>query len=309
MPSIAVNGVTLAYEVFGSGPTVVWSTHGWFPRDDLAYLVAGRLSAHYRVLLWDRRNSGASDVAMADTPSEHELWTEDLHCLLAALDMSPAYLAGACNGAALSLLTALRYPDDARGLILVAPPCHYTASTAATGFIFDGHCRRLVHAAEQGGMEAVVAESTDAWVRLGSARSEPRDWFLGWVAETISRNPGNRDRLLSMDPKAFASIMKRWAAWYAQGPGHVHGVSYERIRSITLPALVAPGFDPVHPRDAAEELCQVLPNARWVEYSDRYTQEEMDRAGRSWGLAVPFIEEFLGNSGHAAGPSGQARPG
>ena len=294
MPNITVNGVMLAYEVFGKGRPVVWSTHGWLPRDNLAYLAAGRLSAHYRVLIWDRRNSGASDVAMADTPSEHDLWTEDLHCLLAALDMSPAYLAGACNGAALSLLAALRYPDDAMGLILLAPPCHYTAATADTGFIFDGHFHRLVKVAEESGMEAVIAESTGAWVRRGSASSEPRDWPLGWVAETISMNPRNRDRLLAMNPKAFAAIMNRWAGWYGQGPGHVHGVPYEDIRPITLPALVAHGFDPIHPRDTAEELCRLLPNAQWVEYSDRYTQDEMDQAGEfGWGLALPFMEEFL----------------
>jgi pimeloyl-ACP methyl ester carboxylesterase len=293
MPEITANGVKLAYEVFGKGQPVVWSTEGWDPRNSLAYLVAGRLSAHYRVLLWDRRNSGASEVAMVDTPSEHDLWTEDLHCLLAALDMSPAYVAGACNGAALSLRAARRYPHDVRGLILLAPPCHYTAATADTSYILDGHFHSLVKMADESGMEAVIAGSTDAWVRLGSASSEPRDWQLSWVAQTIAMNPDNRERLLAMNPKTFAAIMRRWAGWYGQGPGHVHGIPYEDIRPITLPALVAHGFDPVHPRDTAEELYQLLPNAQWVGYSDRYAQEEMDQAGMGWGLALPFMEEFL----------------
>jgi len=94
--------------------------------------------------------------------------------------------------------------------------------------------------------------------------------------------------------------MHKWGNWYAAGgPGHVHGFSYEDIRTITHPALVAHGFDPVHPRRTAEELCRQLPKAEWVEYSDRFTQEEIDRAREEGpvtqqvALALPFIEEFL----------------
>jgi pimeloyl-ACP methyl ester carboxylesterase len=87
--------------------------------------------------------------------------------------------------------------------------------------------------------------------------------------------------------------MRRWAGWYGKGPGHVHGVSYDEIRRIALPTLVSHGFDPVHPGDSAEELFRLIPCAEWVEYSDKYTAEEMDQAGNSWGLALPFIEEFV----------------
>ena len=74
MPKITVNGVTLAYELFGKGPPVVWTPWGWAPRNNFSYLVAGRLSANYRVLLWDRRNTGASDVGNIihpDDPFQH----------------------------------------------------------------------------------------------------------------------------------------------------------------------------------------------------------------------------------------------
>ena len=41
MPHINVNGVTLAYEVFGEGSPMVWTPGGWFPRDNWVYLNAG----------------------------------------------------------------------------------------------------------------------------------------------------------------------------------------------------------------------------------------------------------------------------
>ena len=294
MPEMNVNGVTLAYEVYGKGPSVVWSTQGGGARDKLAYLIAGRLSANYRVLIWDRRNSsGASDVAIEDASSDHDLWSRDLHGLLEALDMSPAYLAGACSGASLSLLMAHRNPMDVRALILVSPP---TDDVGLTWPIADASAFKHAAVAKEKGMEAVIAHSMEAWQRVAAARSSPGGWdgILKWVAETISMNPGNRDRLLAMDPKVFAAIMRRWGNWYQAGPGHVHGLSYEYVRPITLPALVAHGFDPVHPRDTAEKLCRVLPNAEWVEYSDRYTQDEIDQAGQKWALALPFMEAFLG---------------
>ena len=147
--------------------------------------------------------------------------------------------------------------------------------------------------AEEKGMEAVIAESTEAWIRRISGRPEAGDGQLKWVAETISANPDNRDRLLAMEPKVYAATLRKWSSWYASGPGHVHGVSYDLIRPITLPTLVAHGFDPVHPRDAAEDLHKQLPNAEWVEYSDLYTQEEIDQAGQKWALALPFMDEFL----------------
>jgi len=290
MPTINVNGVTLAYEVFGDGPPVVWTGAGWFPRDKLAYLVAGRLSAHYRVLIWDRRNCGASDLAIVDVPSDHDLFADDLHNLLAALDMSPAYLAGACAGATLSLHMAHRHPADVRGLILASAP---TDDLELVRPVQEAHHFRLATAAEERGMQAVIAESTEAWVRLVSGRPEDWDGLLNWVAETIAMNPSNRDRLLAMDPQAFAVTMKKWGNWYLSGHGHLFGLPYEYIRATTLPALVAHGFDPLHPRQRAEELCRLLPNGEWVEYSDRYTQEEMEQAGWSWGLALPFMEEFL----------------
>jgi len=292
MPTINVNGVTLAYEVFGKGPSVVWSTHGIGARGPLAYMVAGRLAANYRVLIWDRRNSGASDLAIEDAPSDQYPSSDDLHHLLQALRMSPAYLAGACAGQTVSLLTARRYPADVKGLILVATP---TDDLGLLKPIQDACSLALAAVAEEKGMQAAIDHSTATWVRqiTGKSRPEEHVWASKWIAEAVSMNPGNRDRLLAMDPKAFAAIMRRWASWYSSGPGNAHGVSYDYIRSITLPALVAHGFDPLHPRQAAEKLFSQLPNAEWVEYSDRYTQEEMEQAGWSWGLALPFMEEFL----------------
>ena len=58
MAERTIDGVTLAYELMGDGPPVA----------------AGRLSPTYKILIWDRRNCGLSDIAIEDAESEWHPW-------------------------------------------------------------------------------------------------------------------------------------------------------------------------------------------------------------------------------------------
>ena len=283
MPRINVNGVNLAYEIFGEGPPIVWTPGGWSPRDDFVYLHAKRLSPNYKVLLWDRRNCGASDLAIEDAPSEYYLWSDDLHHLLNALNMSPAYVAGGSAGHIVSLLMAHRYPQDVKGLILFDVPADDPNLRKP---IVDARFLQLAEVAEKKGMEAVIDHPTEA--------------IYDWFRVAIVLNPSNRDRLLSMDAKEFARIMRRWAECYQSWRFHLAGLSDEELRGIRAPAIILHGFNEGHPRHTAEELHKLLPNSQWAEYSDRHTQEEIDQMGR-WDVSltqlvdmvIPFYEEFL----------------
>lgn len=299
MAKIRVKGITIAYEVMGKGPPIVWTPGGHFPRENWGYLHAGRLSANYKVLIWDRRNAGASDIAIEDAPSELHLWTDDLHHLLNALNMSPAYVAGGSGGHVLSLLMAHRYPEDVKALILSDTPLDDLDFLKAYA---DAVYFQFADLAERKGMPAVIEHSTEAWVRLVSSKSDPEgwDWSLNRFAETILMNPGNRDLLLSMEPKKFASIMRKYSRWFLSGRFHLAQLSDEDLGRITAPALVLHGLDEAHPRHTAEELHSLLPNSEWVEYSDLYSQEEIDQVRESdvyvtqkGALGLPFIEEFL----------------
>jgi pimeloyl-ACP methyl ester carboxylesterase len=299
MPRICVNGASLAYEVLGSGSPIVWTPGGWFPRENWVYLNAGSLASHYQIVLWDRPNCGASDVRIEDALSELHLWADYLHHLLHALDLSPAYLAGGSNGSCFSLLMAHRYPDDVKGLILNDPP---TDSLDILRLFVEARYYNLAIVAETDGMHAVVRHSTEAWNRIitGTSNPESFDWLEKWAAETISMNAENRERFLSMNPQHFAAILKRWGDFMLSGRGHVSGLTDDELAHITTPALVVPGFDPVHPRHTAEALHRSLANAEWVEYADHYPQELLERVAASDAsprekaiLTMPFIKQFL----------------
>jgi pimeloyl-ACP methyl ester carboxylesterase len=295
IPKVQVNDVSIAYEIAGKGPPIVWTPGGWFPRNFFTYVFAGRFSANHRVLTWDRRNSGRSDIGIEDAESELHLWCDDLHALLQSLDLSPAYIGGGSACCMTSLLMAFRYPEDVKGLILQDPPTD-KIETAAQPLV-EHHYRCLAEAAESRGMESVIELSSNPPVPEWA-------WITGWVAETVTLNPSNRDRLLAIDPGRFAAIMNRWAEWFTTPRVYMANLSDEELAGITTPALVCHGLNDWHPEHTARELYRRLPNAEWVDYADRYTPAEiqeivdiattMDFApGTVQAFRFPYYEDFL----------------
>ncbi|MYK42027.1 MAG: alpha/beta hydrolase [Gemmatimonadetes bacterium] len=261
MPTMTVNGASIAYEIFGKGPLLVWTEGGRFGRNELSYLVAGHFSRQYSVLIWDRRNGfGASDVALADSPSYVSTDAEDLHALLHNLDLGPACFAGASAGSSLSLWMAHRYPEDVKSLILFSAP---TDDVALFKSGVDKHCFSLAEIAERGGMQTAIDASTESWICELRGQSSERGT---WLAQTIYRNPSNRERVLAIDPQLFAATMRRWGTFFL-AMSWPAGLTEEDIRSIAVPVMIVPGDDEIHPRQSAKRLLALLEQAEMVEFA------------------------------------------
>ncbi len=230
MATIVIDGCTLHYELSGRGPVLALTPGGRAGKDALVPL-ARALEGHCRVLLWDRRNTGASDLWFDAGRSEQEVWADDLAELLERLGLAPAYLGGGSAGARVSLLTAVRRPGVVKGLVV------WSASGgpfAAQVLGYDYHVPYL-RAAEAGGMEAVSRTP--------------------FFAERLAANPASRARLLAMDPAAFAGVMRRWNAFFYHRPGMaVQGLPDEQLRAIRVPILVFEGNDDIHPHEASDAL-------------------------------------------------------
>src|SRR3974377_1824424 len=90
MPSIEVNGGEIAYEILGDGPPIVLTPGGRFSMNVPGLRpLAEALAPRMKVLLWDRPNSGASDVKFTGD-TESNMHADDLAELLRPLDMRPA---------------------------------------------------------------------------------------------------------------------------------------------------------------------------------------------------------------------------
>ncbi|HSI02550.1 MAG TPA: alpha/beta hydrolase [Reyranella sp.] len=260
----------LAYELLGnSGPWVAVSPggrRGLALERPLGILLA---EAGFRVLLYDRRNTGASEIGFPGQSESHEQ-AADLLALLKTLQIGPAYIAGCSSGSRLSLLLALHHPDAVKALVL----WRVTGGAFAAKRLAFNYYEQFIAAAEQGGLDAV-------------ARTEH-------FAAMIAANPDNRKILDGLGIEAFVAAMRRWLAGFHQGSGHpVAGLTPAEMRSITLPALIIPGNDRTHPKAAGQAAHRLLPDSEYRELMGDDLDVDVDLEGwekKTGTLAATFID-------------------
>jgi len=224
MPYLDVRGVKLFHEVYGdSGPWLALNSGGRHRYLEMAPLAQSIAAQGFRVLVHDRRNTGASDILIAGDESEEEIWADDLHALLMHYDALPAFVGGSSAGARLSMMLKRRHPQAVRGLLLM----RVTGGEFAAGRLPRMYYGQFIDAARQGGMAAVC--ETEAY------------------GERLALNPDSRTRLLAMDPQDYINVMTRWCDRFTSGPiSPVMGVPEDELRAYRLPVIVVPGNDKTH---------------------------------------------------------------
>ncbi len=101
MATVDVDGTAIAYEIVGEGgPPWVITPGGRFSKDVPGIReLAEAIAAHgQRVVIWDRPNTGASEVCF-DGDSESDMQADKLAGLLRTLAMAPAVVVGGSGGA------------------------------------------------------------------------------------------------------------------------------------------------------------------------------------------------------------------
>jgi len=281
-----IDGTTIAYELVGDGPLWTLTPGGRFSKDTPGIReLAGTLAEQgQQVLIWDRPNTGASEVCFAGT-SESEMQADKLAGLLRRLDLGPAIIVGGSGGARVSLLTAARHPDVTRKLAML------WISGGVYGLMLLGvhYCGESIRAAWTGGMEAVV---------------ELPDWV-----EVLDRNPRNRDRFLALDPHEFIRTLEQWMLVYCPDPSStVPGLPDDVCRKLPVPTLIfrSGASDPHHTRETSERLHRLIPGSRLVEPpwgDDEWIRRgEAARDGRGglferWPLLAPQLLDFAATDG------------
>ncbi len=225
----------------------------------------------FRLFLHDRRNTGASDMAIDGAEVEEVVWADDLCELLAQHDALPAFIGGSSAGARVSILFGLRHAEAVRGLLLF----RVTGGEFAAGRLPENYYGQFIRAAEQGGMAAVCA--TDAY------------------RERIAANPANRDKLMTMEPGDFIDAMTRLRDLFEEGAHWpVMGVAEAELAEMDIPTIVIPGNDNTHSSEsgriahrliAGSELHQLpiedhdvalIPFDEWAPHEDEITRVFVD---------------------------------
>ena len=276
MATALINGCNIWYEMAGSGQAIVFTPGGRSPGSMMS-TIADEMSSDHLTVIHDRRNCGASDVIIAGEGSDQEIWADDMAEMIRQLNIGPAYLSGWSSGCRLSILTAIRYPELVKGLLLG----WVTGGATAAERLAYQYYGQFIEAAEAGGMEAVSATE--------------------FFAERVAQNPGNREKLLNMDPGEFISVMSRWSTFFTEG-AHlpVIGATEEELGAIKVPTVIVAGNDEVHTLTAAQNLHRLLPQSEF--HDPPISTDEWDRlwVGPPEDLArvraeraAPIFREFL----------------
>ena len=193
----------------------------------------------FRVLLHDRRNTGASEVVISGQEGEEIIWADDLAQLLKQLGATPAFIGGASSGARLSILLKQRHPEMVKALVLM----RVTGGDTAAKRLPYKYYQMFIDAAKAGGMVAVCATPD--------------------YQERIKARPQNESILMNMKAEQFIAVLENWLTIFTSGPTYpVMGVEEATLQAINIPVLIIPGNDRTHASNNAIEAAKLIPHAQ-----------------------------------------------
>jgi len=116
MPFEKINGVSIHYDTFGSGQSLIlipgWGGSGESWRPEMIKLLAERCT----VITYDPRGTGQSEKP--DTPYTMKMFAEDAAGLIKALKLAPTNVMGFSMGGSVAQVLALEHPEVVKSLIL-----------------------------------------------------------------------------------------------------------------------------------------------------------------------------------------------
>ena len=274
MTEAVVRNIRINYEVIGhSGPWIALTPGSRRAYGELVNLARDIAASGYRVLLHDRRNCGASEVAFDGSASEHEVWADDLYELGRQLGADRLVVGGSSAGARLAILFAIRHPDALRGLLL----WRLTGGQEAVDKLAENYYGQFIKLANKGGM-AAICESEH-------------------FKECIASRPANRERLMANDLGQFIKVMSFWRERFLESARlPIVGASEADLRSIVAPACLIAGNDVIHTPVTAHKAAGLIPDCELHDdvvrkRADDQLLEEWDR--KEWRDAEPRIAQIF----------------
>lgn len=203
-----------------------------------------------RLLTLECRGHGGSDVGPLSNLSM-ATFADDLIAWIGHLRLPPVVLGGISMGAAIATRVAVLRPDLVKGLVLVRP-----------AWVSDAAPENMLPNAEVGALLARHAPpAAHALFRQGATAHR--------LAQEAPDNLASLQGFFTRTPQAVtAALLQRIAM---DGPG----VTEAQLRAIAVPALVVShAQDAIHPWEHAQQLADLLPQARLI----RITPKAVDKA-------------------------------
>ncbi len=171
-----VNGITVSYEVAGSGPWLLFS-HSlacskamWQPQFEA-------LAKSFRVVRYDTRGHGHS--GSPDGPYTMDLLADDVKGLCDALGIEQCHFVGLSMGGMVGQTVALKYPDLLLSLTLAD-----TSSSYGPGALAFWSARS--QAALKDGLSALIPATLERWFTAAYRATQPEKMaeVTQWIIDT-----------------------------------------------------------------------------------------------------------------------------
>ncbi|MEN6291352.1 MAG: alpha/beta hydrolase [Methanobacterium sp.] len=115
MPIVKVNNLNMYYKVCGEGEPLVILQEAGIEISSM-YNVLDAFAENYQVIALDNRGAGRTD--MPDEPYSIEMMAEDTIGLMDKIGIKSAHFLGISMGSRIALVTAVKYPERVKSLIL-----------------------------------------------------------------------------------------------------------------------------------------------------------------------------------------------
>lgn len=280
MPKRLIYDTNIMYEAYGQGETIVYLQSVLGGINPGAYYFAGRLSKHFRVVIWDGPNCGRSGVTIKKTESEYHLACEYLAGLLDVFGEKSVHLAGCSGGGEMGLLFAHLYPGRVKSLAMYRPT---DTSCEIEQEIVKARYFHIAEQAERSMDEAVAYSKNPPPGRFANVS--------GWLAEQYSKDSS----LIGMDNHVFAQIMRDWGNWMGNPLFYRAGLCDRDLQNITVPVFIYPASDDYHPERLAVDLHHHLPHSTYLPSNRHRSKDEIYDAAQDenpFGGFTDFVDEY-----------------
>ena len=254
MPYVDSSGVSIHYQVEGSGPPLVYG-HGFTDSLDSFYeagYVDG-LKESYRLILMDARSHGKSGKPHDVSAHLAEKRVTDVLAVMDTEGVRRAFFFGYSMEGTTGFVLAHRHPERLLGVVIGG-----------------------MHARSRRPEQKEVEARTRSFRQLG---------LEGLVAERERQGnpmpPERIERFLSLDAEGLAACSQALGEW--------DGIE-EALPRMTTPALIFAGENDLSFHDPAKGDAARMPNATFVSLPGVDHTEAFQQAG----LVLPHVKEFLG---------------
>ncbi|NPC56853.1 alpha/beta fold hydrolase [Caenimonas soli] len=238
MPTSAINGVQLYWELSGNGEPVVLVHGSWGDHHNWARVVPA-LSNTLRVATYDRRGHSRSERPGSGSIADD---VEDLARLIEHLFDGPAHVIGNSFGAAIALRLAAQRPDLARSLVVHEPPLFG---------LLDGNSEARPVLDAVGERIAAVAALLQAGDMPGGAQR---------FVETVAFGPGAWTQLPQATRETFVFNAPTWLEEIQETESAT--MALDRLSGFSAPTLLSlGGQSPPFFAMVVERVAQALPHA------------------------------------------------